>query len=407
MTAAPLNWIKEIHLALIEAKQIPLHGFSPAFPWEEFSQNIASLFQISELKISPRTPQFLRGQDVLAGLGAGFISIALEMTPLSGQAFWIMGKEDIAKLTALALASTPGKGFSSPQFQEGFYYFLATQTLAVVNELKAFGDLSPKIGKASSLAQEESLCIDVEIQHPKQTLWGRLVCPTTFHREFTTHFSTQEPAPLTSALAKQIDVPLSLQIGHTVLSFAEWKSVSVGDFILLDRCTFDPTSHKGTATVTLEHIPLLRARIKENSLKIVDYAFYREEKKPMSSKTPDEEEENLEETFDAEEPAPLEEASEEISIEEEPLWSSSQNVEKIDEKMIATSEIPLTVTVEVARLRIPLDKLLQLSPGNVLELPIRPEQGVDLTIEGKKVAKAELIKLGEMLGVKILQIGEQ
>jgi flagellar motor switch protein FliN/FliY len=405
MTAAPLNWIKEIHLALIEAKQIPFHGYSPAFPWEELSQNIASLFQTSELKISPRATQILTGHEITAGLGAGFISIALDMIPLSGQAFWIMGKEDIAKLTALALAPTNGRGFSSSKFQEGFYYFLATKALAGLNEFKAFGDLSPKIGKAAPVPQEESLCIDIEIQHPKQILWGRLVCPASFHQEFKMHFSTQEPAPLTSALAKQIDVSLSLEAGHTILSLAEWKGVSVGDFILLDRCTFDPISHKGTMMVTLESIPLLRARIKENSLKIVDYAFYREEENPMSSKAP-EDEENLEETFGTEEPAPLEEASEDTSGEEEHLWSSSQNAKKMNGKMIAASEIPLTLIVEVARLRINLDKLLQLSPGNVLELPIRPEQGVDLTIKGKKVAKAELIKLGEMLGVKILQVGE-
>ena len=121
----------------------------------------------------------------------------------------------------------------------------------------------------------------------------------------------------------------------------------------------------------------------------------------MNAKTP-EDEENPEETFDAEE-SPLEENNE-IDTDEDPLWSSSENAEKLDEEIIATHEIPLTLIVEVARLRINLDKLLHLAPGNVLELSIKPEQGVDLTIGGKKVAKAELIKLGEMLGVKILQI---
>jgi flagellar motor switch protein FliN/FliY len=403
MTAAPLHWIKEIHSALTEAKQIPLYGFFPAFPWEEFSQSIASLFQTSELKIAPRATQFLTDHAITAGLGAGFISIALDMTPLSNQAFWMMGKEDIGKLTDLALMPTNEKGFSSPKFQEGFYYFLATKALQTVNELKIFGDLSAKIGKAAALPPGECLCIDVELQHPKQTFWGRLVCPLSFHQDFKTHFSTQPPPSLLSyALTKQIDVSLALEVGHTALSLPEWKRVSVGDFILLDRCTFDPRTYKGTIVLTLEKTPLLRARIKQNSLKIVDYAFYREEERPMNSKTPEDEEEIHEEISDHEELASLEEES----ADEDPLLSSSQNVENTTEKMIAASEIPLTITVEIARLRINLDKLLQLSPGNLLELPTRPEQGVDLTIDGKKIAKAELIKLGEMLGVKILQLGE-
>ena len=60
--------------------------------------------------------------------------------------------------------------------------------------------------------------------------------------------------------------------------------------------------------------------------------------------------------------------------------------------------------MEIGRLKINLDKLLHLKPGNVLELSVRPEQGVDLSIGGKKMAKAELIKLGDVLGVKILHL---
>jgi flagellar motor switch protein FliN/FliY len=402
MIQAPLDWVKEIHLALIEAKEIPLHGFAPPFPWEECSAKIGSALGLPELRISPRQTKFLSDDKISEGLGAGCIAIPLEMAPLSGKVFWIMGKEDVAKLTALLLLPGNGtKGFSSPKFQEGFYYFLATKALAAIHELNTFGDLSPKIGKRAEFPQEESLCVDVEIQHPKQTCWGRLVCPAAFHQEFKTHFANREPAPLTSAFAKQIDLPIQVEVGQTALSLTEWKNVSVGDFILLDRCTFDPQTHKGTAVLRLLNTPLLRARLKENSLKIVDYAFYREEQKPMNPHTPQDEEKPEEISEEAEFTS---EESGEIGAEENHLWSA-ESAEGMSEKMIPASEIPITLTVEVARLRINLDKLLQLSPGNVLELPIKPEQGVDLTVDGKKVAKAELIKLGDMLGVKILQLG--
>jgi flagellar motor switch protein FliN/FliY len=61
--------------------------------------------------------------------------------------------------------------------------------------------------------------------------------------------------------------------------------------------------------------------------------------------------------------------------------------------------------VELARLKITLDKLMSLNPGNLLELPIHPDQGVTLTIHGQKVGKGELVYLGEVLGVRILEIG--
>ncbi len=398
---APLNWIKEISHTLIAAKEIPLSGFLPQFPWEKLSQKMTTALQLPEIKISQGQTQFLAGGEITAGLGMGWVAIALDMTPLNGQLFWLMGKEDIAKLTTLALFShSANKGFSSSKFQEGFYYFLATKAVHAIDELKAFRDLAPKMGKLSALPQEEALCIDIEIQHPQQTFWGRLVCPSSFHQRFKAHFNTEVPIELDSPLAKQIDVQLRLEVGQTALSLSEWKAVSIGDFLLLDQCSYDPATRKGTVLLTLHQTPLLRARIKENSLKIADYAFYHEEQDLMNPDSTRDEQNP--EDFDTEELLPSEKESD-LDEEENHLWSP-ENVPL--EKMIPTKEIPLTLTVEVARLQMNLDKLLQLSPGNILELPVKPEQGVDLTIAGKKVAKAELIKLGEMLGVKILQIGE-
>ncbi len=410
MSEAPLSWIKEIHSTLIDAKIVPLSGYLPEFPWEELSLQAASLLQIPELKIFPRQTKFLQGPSIESGLGAGYTSMALDLAPLNGEAYWLMGKEDVAQLTALALTSAKdGKGFSSPKFQEGFYYYLGTQIAGVINELRAFDDLALRIAKPLAPAAEESLCIDVSIQLPKQTLWGRLVCPASLHEEIKSHFNTQPPPPLTGAFAKSLDVTVGVELGQTQLSVSEWKKVGIGDFILLDRCTFDPKTQKGTATITLEQTPILRTRIKDNSLKIVDYAFYREEQHQMNPEIP-EDDEKKHENFEPDETSSSEsdelsheEFEEESSTDTSHLWSPENGTTS---KLISNKEIPLTLTVEVARLRINLEKLLQLSVGNVLELPVNPNQGVDILVGGKKVAKAELINLGEMLGVKILQLGD-
>lgn len=382
MTGAPLAWVQEIQSTLINTKAIPLSGFIPPFPWDLFSQAISDMLQVPTFKLKRRQTRFLKEDAIVSGFGVGYIAIALEITPIPGQIFWIMNKEDVAQLTALALTNPGNKGFSSPEFQEGFYYYLATHALNKLNELTPFEDLSIQLGKLTAMPQEESLCIDVEITGPKQTIWGRLVCPAAVHNSLKSHFSQNQSAFLNGPLAKEIDVPISVQLGQTSLSIDAFKNARVGDCILLDRCTFDPKTHKGAVTLVFENIPILRARIKDNHLKIVDYATYREEKNSMDFESPDEERE-------------IEEGEEAQPIENEEL-----------EQMISSKEIPITLHVEVARLKINLDKLLQLSPGNVLELPVRPEQGVDLIIGGKKVAKAELIKIGDVLGVKILQMGE-
>jgi len=48
----------------------------------------------------------------------------------------------------------------------------------------------------------------------------------------------------------------------------------------------------------------------------------------------------------------------------------------------------------------------ELSPGNVIELGVQPEQGVSLVIDGKVVGRGELLQVGDILGVKILETGK-
>ena len=52
-----------------------------------------------------------------------------------------------------------------------------------------------------------------------------------------------------------------------------------------------------------------------------------------------------------------------------------------------------------------IEQLLKLEPGNLLEIDIHPENGVDLTINGKIVGKGELIHIGEAIGVRVLELG--
>jgi flagellar motor switch protein FliN/FliY len=52
-----------------------------------------------------------------------------------------------------------------------------------------------------------------------------------------------------------------------------------------------------------------------------------------------------------------------------------------------------------------IEQLMKLEPGNLLDVDIRPEHSVNLTIQGKLVGKGELIRIGDAVGVRILQLG--
>jgi len=105
---------------------------------------------------------------------------------------------------------------------------------------------------------------------------------------------------------------------------------------------------------------------------------------------------------------PIEEDSpftEEEEKEEEELPPEEDNEEEpAKEELFNPNDVPLTLNVELAKLKMNLQKLLQLTPGNVLDLTVTPEQGIDLTLSGKCVARGVLVHVGETLGVKITEI---
>ena len=73
---------------------------------------------------------------------------------------------------------------------------------------------------------------------------------------------------------------------------------------------------------------------------------------------------------------------------------------------VDVDEIPLTLKVEIARIQMPVKMIRELQAGNILELDARPEQGVNLVTNGKTLARGELIRVGDTLGVRILHIGK-
>jgi len=231
------------------------------------------------------------------------------------------------------------------------------------------------------LAKEGADCIDIAIEHWGETVWGRLICPTLFQESVKLHYVQDWNFSIPSHLYKDLFVEASLTAGGTTLSQESWKKIKEGDFVLLDHCSYYPKLKKGTFQFSVEDTPLFQAKAKEDAIKLLDYAHYFEEK-PM-------------ETDNFNEPLGEEMDEEAVSVEEAP-----------EAPMLSPKKVPISLTVEVAKLKMNLDKLLKLKPGNVLELGVQVEQGVNLVAGGKCVGKGELLQIGDVIGVKITKLGE-
>lgn len=377
----PDNWLQKIERALLESKELPALEEGYNFPWTECASAISSSLELKDLKLSTTSSGWKPQEQSLLGLGEHPILLGVELPPISGSMIWALSSEDAAALTFYFL---PQEGFSDPKFQEGFYRFLMLQVIQAIDHAKLFKGSSLHLLMEATPPQEESLCVEIAIGLPQQTVYGRLICPSSFMNLFKSHQALPKSSPLDTTQAKQLEVTLRMEVGSSSLSSEEWKSVRPGDFLVLDRCSYDPKTDKGSVLLVLGQTPLFQGRIKPEGLKILDYAFYYEEGAA---------------------PANLEEIpSDELEGTEEHLWSAEPGVQGAQEEKMQPTLGEMALTIEVGRVRINLEKLLQLTTGSLLDLAVRPSQGVDVISHGKQIAQGELIKLGETLGIKILHV---
>ncbi len=373
MKEAETLWIRHLEGAITPLLTVPLWGQTPPFPWEKVEKALKEALELETLHLATDKTHLLSRGEQLNGLGTDPLLLPLELTPLQGLAFWAMSKADMEKLSQLLLSpSELFEGFGSELLKEGYARFLLLKALRILNQENAFGEFTAQVGSHTELP-EEALCLDLSIEIKKQKLWARLICSEALTNELHA-YQPSHHLPL-EGLRHTLRLPLAIEIGKSALSSGQLKKLKVKDLLLLDSCSFDPAEGKGTAYLTVAETPLFALRLKEGEVKILDYALYQEE--PSMA--------HFEETPEKE----REEGAEESGV----------------ETLISQRQIPLNVVVEAARLNLALDKVLHLKPGNLLDLKVGPQLTVSLTVGGALIAKGELVKIGETIGVRILALG--
>lgn len=67
-------------------------------------------------------------------------------------------------------------------------------------------------------------------------------------------------------------------------------------------------------------------------------------------------------------------------------------------------DVPLSVTVELGRVRMPVRQLLALGAGAVIELSKLAGEPLDVLINGKPVARGEAVMVNERFGVRLTEV---
>jgi len=70
-------------------------------------------------------------------------------------------------------------------------------------------------------------------------------------------------------------------------------------------------------------------------------------------------------------------------------------------------DVPLGVSVELGRVRMPVRQLLSLTAGSVIELAKLAGEPLDVLINGRAVARGEAVMVNDKFGVRLTDIVSQ
>ena len=67
-------------------------------------------------------------------------------------------------------------------------------------------------------------------------------------------------------------------------------------------------------------------------------------------------------------------------------------------------DVPLQVTVELGRTQLRIRNVLELVPGSIVELDKLAGEPVDVLVNGKQIARGEVVVIDEEFGVRITDV---
>ena len=70
-------------------------------------------------------------------------------------------------------------------------------------------------------------------------------------------------------------------------------------------------------------------------------------------------------------------------------------------------DIPLQVSVELGRTQLRIRNVLELVPGSIIELERLAGEPVDVLVNGRQLARGEVVVIDEEFGIRITEIASQ
>ncbi len=450
-TAHSWSWLRACSRELYDLDEIPLFGSTPPFPWEQLANELSLTCGLKNFELQPGQIEWKDFKNFVDGIKPPYYTSAFQASGVEGVGFFVLHQGDLELLmrSILKMEGTEIEALPS-EFLDSFHTFIELQAISLINQLGFDKKVSIKEVHAQMENLDGVLCQEIWISCDEKKVQGFLLLPANFQKSWKMLFAKLPKREISPDRLKEIDVSLQVEAGRVKIPYQELLNIKTGDFLLLDTDLHLLNDENSRLLMTFQDRPLFTANLKDGSLKILEIPLYNEVQNPMQNKpqnpslnpkknTPmpkdpppseheeedlehdpffdeeeeEEEEEDYDDDFDLIEEPPIKAALKKELLKPEALQEKQPvpqeqkaQVESPKElEPISPENIPMTIVVEVCQISMSVQKLLELTPGNLLDLGIFPENNVRLSVNGKIIGKGEILKIGETLGVRILEIG--
>lgn len=89
-----------------------------------------------------------------------------------------------------------------------------------------------------------------------------------------------------------------------------------------------------------------------------------------------------------------------VQPEPSPEGAAENNIKSLD----LILDVPLKVTVELGRTRMPINELMKLSQGSVIELSKMAGEPLEVLVNNKPIARGEVVVVRDKFGIRLVEI---
>jgi len=328
--------LKFVEQHFIRKGSRPTFGALPPFPFASLIEKMVAKFGLVDCKINLENRGWAKKDELLQPHKGKQRYFKFSMAPLEGIMYVALSREDLLVLAREFLFKNESVKLLNldEDIQESVYTFIILEILDFIDTENYIPKVAIQIDNGDVELDEDGYYFDIISTINERKISMRLIFPMTLQDSWNRFFNLEKASCYNVKIADNLQINLAMEIGRVDFSLKEWDSLQIGDYILLDSCSWDFDGGKREAVLTMEGDAIIRTSYKDGALEVSRKGIFTDVKKVRDKEKPIEtlaEKPVLSSTSDLE---VVSEALEEETLEKE------ESLETFQEEDVVLEDVP-------------------------------------------------------------------